>query len=144
MKAAPVYRHAVVAVLGIGLGVALSRLGFTDFGELHEMFTFAESRLFLAFAAGMLTLAMGFLLLTRVASGRALPHQPIHKGTIPGAVLFGLGWALCGACPAIPLVQLGEGKLAALVVIVGLVLGVGLCHLIRARYLKWEAVSCGE
>ena len=38
-------------------------------------------------------------------------------------VLFGLGWALTGGCPAAPLVQLGEGKLAALATMVGIAVG---------------------
>ena len=28
------------------------------------------------------------------------PRRPIRSGTVPGAVLFGTGWALTGTCPA--------------------------------------------
>ncbi len=144
MKQATLARHGIVAFLGATLGVALSQLGFTDYGELHQMFTLAEPRLFRAFGGGVTLLGLGFILLTRVGAGRTLARQPIHKGTIPGALLFGAGWAVCGACPAVPLVQLGEGKLPAFFTVAGVVVGVWLCRLVRARYLKWETFTCGQ
>ena len=46
-----------------------------------------------------------------------------HAALIPGALLFGLGWGLVGACPGTVLAMSGEGKLGAFFTIVGIALG---------------------
>ena len=87
------------------LGFSLSWMGFADWGELHRMFTFADWRLFLTFMVGVAGSGVGILLLRR---GRLLQPRPIHKGSLIGGLLFGIGWALTGACPGAALVQIGE------------------------------------
>lgn len=42
-------------------------------------------------------------------------------GVVPGAVLFGTGWAISGGCPAIPIAQVASGYLPAVVTIGGIV-----------------------
>lgn len=143
MRRALVRRHLTVGLLATLLGFALSRVGFSDFGEVHRMFTFASPRLALTFAGAVVTVGLGLLFLAPFAGGRRMPYQPLHKGTLPGSVLFGVGWALCGACPAVPPVQLGEGRLPALFTIGGLVLGTLLFKVLNARILKWHVGSCG-
>ncbi len=131
-------RLAVAAASGTGLGVALSMLGFGDYGEVHRMFTFADLRLSLAFLGAVALLAVGLRLGAR---GRPLPRKPLHPGSVPGGMLFGAGWALSGACPAIPLVQLGEGQVTAAVTLLGIVFGVSAWALLNRR-LQWDTGSC--
>ena len=57
-------------------------------------------------------------------------------------MLFGLGWALAGGCPSIPLVQLGEGKVLALFTVTGIVAGVLVFRFVQRRYLRWDVGSC--
>ena len=59
-----------------------------------------------------------------------------------GGVLFGAGWALTGACPSIALVQLGEGKLGALVTLVGIFAGNALYAAVHERYFRFSVGSC--
>lgn len=106
--------------LGVALGFSLSRIGFTDYGELHRMFVFADLRLFLVFMGAVLVTGLGTLALGR---WRTLPDKRVHRGAVAGGVLFGVGWAIAGACPGAAFAQLGEGKLTALVSIAGIVLG---------------------
>jgi uncharacterized membrane protein YedE/YeeE len=113
-------RRALALPLGIALGFSLSRIGFTDYGELHRMFVFADLRLFLVFMGAVLVTGLGTLALGR---WRTLPDKRVHRGAVAGGVLFGVGWAIAGACPGAAFAQLGEGKLTALVSIAGIVLG---------------------
>jgi len=126
-------------LFGLALGFVLSEAGFSDYAELHRMFTFQDLRLLLTFAGAVAVAMVGFSLLCR---GDVLPHRPIHRGTIPGGVLFGIGWALCGACPAIALVQLGEGRGPALASAAGIGGGIWAAQLLRRRW-RWDAGSCG-
>jgi uncharacterized membrane protein YedE/YeeE len=109
-----------LGVLGFAFGFVLSRLGFSDWGEVHRMLAFADFRLLLSFAGAVLLTAASFALLSKRVR---LPRIRLHAGTIPGALLFGIGWALSGCCPATALVQLGEGYLPAAVVFAGILAG---------------------
>lgn len=130
--------HLELGALGLAFGAILSGVGFTDFGALHGMLVLADLRLLYAFAGAVALAAAGFAIHCR---GAGLPRRPIVAGTIPGAAVFGVGWALCGGCPGAVLAMLGEGKLAALVTLGGIVAGTVLGQRLKA-WLRWDAGSC--
>ena len=130
--------HVYVAVIGVAFGFTVSMIGFGDFDQLNAMFTFQDYRMLLAFAGGVGVAAAGFLLFDPKRPTRT----PIHKGVLPGAVLFGTGWAISGGCPAIPLVQLGAGYLPAAVTLAGVATGMFIFRRINARYLHLDPGSC--
>ena len=130
-------------MFGILLGFSLSRLGFSDYGQVHNMFTLSDLRLIFVFGGAVLLTALGYICLMPLSNRRTVPHNPFHKGIIPGGLLFGAGWALTGGCPAIPLVQLGEGRLPALFSAIGIFIGIHLFRAINARYLRIDTGSCG-
>lgn len=139
MRSGSASGHLVVAALGLIMGFSLSRIGFSDFGEVHRMFTLADGRLLATFAGALMLTALGFGLLS---GRRSFPARPIHPGTLPGAVLFGIGWAVTGACPAIALVQLGEGRAPAALTLTGIALGSWLYPKIHERWFHWDRGSC--
>jgi uncharacterized membrane protein YedE/YeeE len=133
-------RRSVVAlgVLGLLLGFTISMAGLSDWGQLHRMFTFQDRRLLLAFAGAVAVAMAGFHLFARHDQ---IPLKHVVTGTVPGALLFGAGWALAGACPAASLVQLGEGKWYAGVTIAGILAGAWLHDRMRKRF-GWARHSC--
>jgi uncharacterized membrane protein YedE/YeeE len=132
--------HVEMGGLGLAFGATLSAAGFTDYGELHRMFTLADPRLLLTFAAAVGLAWLGFALLCR---GDRPARRSIQAGTIPGAAVFGAGWALCGGCPGALLAMLGEGKLAALLTLGGVLLGTALGHRLKG-WLRWDSGSCAS
>lgn len=140
-------RHLLMGAAGLALGVTVSAAGLSDWGEVHRMFSLGlgggapghESlRLLLGFGGAVLLAMAGFRLLARHDQ---IPVKPIRAGTISGALLFGAGWALTGACPAAALVQLGEGKAAALATLAGILAGAWLHEKARRRF-HWSRHSC--
>lgn len=131
--------HIFLGLFGLLMGMSLTFIGFADFGETHRMFTFADLRLLMAFAAAVAIIMVGYAVLAR---GKKIPRKLLHKGTIPGGVLFGLGWAITGACPSVALVQLGEGYLPALATMTGIAAGVWAYRLAQARYFHWDTGAC--
>ncbi|SPF06111.1 YeeE/YedE thiosulfate transporter family protein [Streptomyces sp. MA5143a] len=122
---------------GLALGFTVTRIGFGDYAELNRMLTFQDSRMLLAVFGAIVIIASVFALLrVRRGAGR------LHAGVVPGAVLFGIGWAISGGCPAIPLVQVASGYLPALVTIAGIVVGVRLCHWAGGRFFRIDRGSC--
>ncbi|MEU6366566.1 YeeE/YedE thiosulfate transporter family protein [Streptomyces sp. NPDC046931] len=125
-------------ITGLTLGFTVSNIGFGDYTELNRMFTFQDLRMLLSFAGAVVMIVCAFALLRiRRTPGR------IHAGVVPGAVLFGTGWAISGGCPAIPIVQVASGYLPALVTIVGVTVGIRLCRWANARYFHLDRGSCG-
>lgn len=125
---------------GVALGVVLSRSGFSDWTQVHGMFHFTEFRLLIAFATAVAFLALGWRWLS--ARGNVLSPRPVHPGSIIGGVLFGVGWAISGACPSIALVQLGEGKGLALCTLAGILIGNYIYAVVHERWFKWGSGSC--
>ena len=115
-------RSWALLLMGILLGFSLSRIGFSSWDEVHRMFTFADLRLFLTFALGVTLLGLAFFVV-RKTSKPNWPSRPMVRGTIVGGVIFGVGWALSGACPGVALVQIGEGNLYGLIALAGMLAG---------------------
>lgn len=133
---------AVVSV-GLLLGFSLSRIGFSSWDEVHEMFTFADLRMFLAFCLAVALLLVAWRIVARL-TGATWSDRRVHPGTLWGGAIFGLGWALTGACPAIALVQVGEGQLGGVVTLVGILAGNWAYSAVHERYFRWVAASCGD
>lgn len=128
----------VLAVLGVALGFVISMSGLSDWSELHRLFTFQDHRLLLAFGGAVLIAMAGFFFLARHDE---IPAKRLVAGTVPGAITFGAGWAIAGACPGAALVQLGEGKWAALATVGGILAGAWLHDRLRKRF-GWARHSC--
>ncbi|MBA2813761.1 YeeE/YedE family protein [Streptomyces sp. KM273126] len=125
-------------VTGLALGYTVTNIGYGDYAELNRMFTFQDLRMFLSFAGAVVIIVCAFALLrVRRTPGR------IHAGVVPGAVLFGTGWAISGGCPAIPITQVASGYLPALITIAGVTVGIRLCRWANARYFHLDRGSCG-
>ncbi len=108
------------AVPGFLLGLTVTRLGFTDYAELRRMLLFRDLRLLLAFAVAVVLLIVVFAALrNRLDLGKVV----FHRGLVPGAFAFGVGWAMTGACPGVVIAQLGMGIGPAVVSYLGIVVG---------------------
>ncbi|HET6500818.1 MAG TPA: YeeE/YedE thiosulfate transporter family protein [Amycolatopsis sp.] len=134
-------RGAILAgnvVAGLMLGFTVANIGFGDYTQLNRMFTFQDLRMLFSFAGAVAILIVVFALLrVRRTPGR------IHAGVVPGAVMFGAGWAISGGCPAIPIVQLATGYLPALITIAGIAVGIRLCRWANGKYFRLDRGSCG-
>jgi uncharacterized membrane protein YedE/YeeE len=110
-------------------GFLLSQARATDFAAIHGMFELTDLHLFGVIGVAVATAAAGLALLRRGA-GTALNGErihiapkPYHRAVFGGGLVFGVGWALSGACPGTALAQLGEGKLYALATVAGIAVG---------------------
>jgi uncharacterized protein len=137
---ASISTHGKLLALGLTFGFVLGNSGFSSWGEVHRMFTFQDLRLTLMFGGAVFLIGAGLLLLAPDARQKFL--RPVHPGIVPGGVLFGVGWALCGACPSIVLVQIGEGQLPALLAMSGALMGTFAYGKIHQKFFRWDPGSC--
>lgn len=124
---------------GLVLGFVVARIGFVDYTEVHNMFLLADFRMFLSFAFGVSLVVVYFLL---VSNFQVTQTSTVTPGTIPGAMLFGAGWALTGGCPAVIMLQLSHGYMGAVLTLVGVSIGMIAYRQVHGRYFNWNAASC--
>ena len=134
-------KYLIYGFLGTTMGFILARIGFANYDEINKMFAFTDFRLLSTFASSVAVLmVIGFLFRSR------FPRQDkfIQPGTLPGSMLFGFGWAVTGACPSLVFVQLGQGRIPAIMTLFGIYLGVVLYRKMHAKYFMWDIGSCNS
>ena len=133
-------RRLWAALFGLGFGFWLAWTRMTDFGQVVGALLFRRAYLWLMFATGAATAVLGLRALR--ASGRLTlvgrepvrwPPVPPQRRHVTGSVLFGVGWALAGACPGPIVAQLGLGRLSSLFTLGGMLLGIGLADALSRR-----------
>jgi uncharacterized membrane protein YedE/YeeE len=120
----------VYVALGTIFGFVLSRSGAADYNYVQGMFLFTNFALYGIIGVAVALGVPGLWILKRrgrTITGRplSLELKPAHRGNIAGSIVFGIGWSLCGMCPAPILVNIGEGKLYAIAALAGAVIGAG-------------------
>lgn len=130
----------IFLLFGIGFGFLLSRAGATEFDYYTGLFLFTDLQLFWVIAAAVLVGVVGIVLMKRSQLRGLVDRQlldfkgrPFRSSLIPGSLLFGAGWGLAGACPGSVLAMLGEGRLAAIPTLGGIVIGTWLYGLLENR-----------
>jgi uncharacterized membrane protein YedE/YeeE len=141
-------------VLGTLFGFVLSRSGAADYDFIQGMFLFTNFQLYGIIGTAVVLTAPGLWLIQRsgrTISGRpcSVETKPIHRGTVVGGLLFGVGWSMAGMCPGPILVNIGEGKLYAIAALAGALTGTGLLGALyprmqRALRMPMLAVGPGE
>lgn len=122
-------KRALFLAFGALFGFLLSRARASDYSAIIGMFRLTDLHLFGVIGVAIAAAAVGVRLLqmqtTRSLAGEpiGLKTKPYHSAVFAGGLVFGVGWALSGACPGTALTQIGEGKLYALATVLGIVAG---------------------
>ncbi|MFL5305392.1 MAG: DUF6691 family protein [Polyangia bacterium] len=126
------------ALAGIAFGFWLAWTRMTDFDQIVGALLLQRSYLWLMFATGVATAALGLQALRRFRVRTLATGAPVSWPTVRpqprhllGGALFGIGWALAGVCPGPIAAQLGEGRWSALFTLAGLFGGIALADALR-------------
>jgi uncharacterized membrane protein YedE/YeeE len=114
--------------IGTVFGFVLSRSGAADYDFIQAMFLFESFQLYGILATAVALTMPGLWLIKR--HGVTLFGRPVrielksmHRGTVAGGLLFGVGWSIAGMCPGPMFVNVGEGKLYAVAALAGALTG---------------------
>jgi uncharacterized membrane protein YedE/YeeE len=132
---------AVYLLLGIAFGVVLSRSEVLSWFRIQEMFRFQSFRMYGIIGSAVFTAALSVALLNKLgvksASGEpiAVPSKQLGTGIryAAGGTIFGLGWALTGACPGPLFALIGNGVSVMVVAVVGALIGTWAYGLLQTR-----------
>ena len=131
-------RYLSFLLLGVFFGIVMIKSEAASWFRIYEMFQFGSFHMYGIIGSAVILGIIG----VRIIKNRgitAIDHQKMQLNpknkSIPryliGGIIFGLGWALAGACPGPMFVNLGAGFTTMLLVIIGSLLGTFVYGLVR-------------
>ncbi len=117
-------------LVGVFFGIVLVKSEAVSWYRIYEMFRFQSFHMYgiigTAIACGVLFLQISKRGIIKSISGAHIFVPKKDKGFaryIIGGTIFGLGWALMGACPGPMYILLGTGVYTMVIVIIAAILG---------------------
>lgn len=117
-------------LVGIIFGIVLVKSEAVSWYRIYEMFKFESFHMYgiigTAIGTGVILLLLAKKLKLNNLDGNLMNVPKKDKGLfryILGGTLFGLGWALAGACPGPMYILVGTGVFSMLIVILAAILG---------------------
>ena len=133
-------KNIVYLLIGTFFGIVMYKSEAASWFRIYEMFQFQSIHMYGVMGTA---LAVGIIIVQYIKRNKVkdITGNPIviadKDKSIPryliGGILFGLGWALAGACPGPMFVLTGAGYFPILVVILGAVLGTWFYGLIKNK-----------
>jgi len=126
-------------ILGMLFGIVLCKVEAVSWWRMQEMFRFQGWKMYGLFATaiptGMLSLWLIRKFNIKTLSGEPIkiPQKIFNWGYVIGGFIFGMGWALTGACPGPLLAQIGAGHTVVLVVFASALLGTWVYSYLQSR-----------
>lgn len=111
---------------GIAFGFVIQRSGATDAHRMARSHLMLDADIPRFMLLTVALSAVGLFALQTVGVGRILPLPTSIVATGLAAVLFGIGWGLCGYCPGTMWAAAGEGRMDALFALLGGLAGTAL------------------
>ncbi len=117
-------------VIGILFGIVMTKGELVSWFRIYEMFKFQSFHMYgvIGSAVGLGALLMFLFRKGIIKNIRgekiSVPDKEFKwKRALFGGLIFGLGWALAGACPGPMFVLIGNGVFSILIVIAGALIG---------------------
>ena len=128
-------------LLGVCFGITLTKSEVLSWFRIQEMFRFQSPRMYEIIASAVVVAAASVALIKRLrlktVSGDpiAIPPKKLGRGIryAVGGTIFGLGWALTGACPGPLFALVGNGMTVMVVAFGSALAGTWLYGLLRPR-----------
>ena len=126
-------------LVGILLGIILYKSEAVSWFRIYEMFHFQSFHMYgvigSAVIVGMISVFLIKKFNVKTIYGETIEFHPkaFNKGQIYGGLLFGLGWAITGACPGPLFAQIGSGASVIIITLLSATLGTWVYGYIREK-----------
>ncbi|MBF9253718.1 YeeE/YedE family protein [Pontibacter sp. 172403-2] len=125
---------------GVLFGIVMTKSEAISWYRIQEMFRFQSFHMYGIIGTAVVLGAIATFIIKKYKlrdyEGNPIVFTPKEKSVpryLIGGIIFGLGWALTGACPGPLFVNLGYGYLSFLLAIAGALAGTYFYGLIRDR-----------
>ena len=127
-------------IVGFVFGIVLTKAEAVSWYRIYEMFQFQSFHMYGIITVAILTGLVGIQIIKRKQlkdiDGNLIIIQDKERGNMRywiGGILFGLGWAMVGACPGPIFILLGAGFWSVGLVLFGAVFGTFLYGLVKDK-----------
>lgn len=126
-------------IAGILFGIIFVKAEIISWYRIQEMFRFQSFHMYGVIGSAVIVGMVSVWLIKRfnikTIYGEVIEFhtKKFNKGNIYGALLFGLGWALTGACPGPLFAQIGTGALVIIVTLLSAIAGTWVYGLLREK-----------
>lgn len=116
-------------LFGVIFGIILTKSEVISWFRIQEMFRFQSFHMYGIIGSAILVGFISIQLLkkykvkTSDESDIIYPEKPLDKAAIIGGTIFGLGWALTGACPAPIFALVGSGYTVFIITLISAAFG---------------------
>lgn len=133
-------KNLLFLLIGIFFGIVMFKSEAASWFRIYEMFQFKSFHMYGIIGSA---LVLGIIVVQIIKrhelkhmGGSTIDFVPKEKSFsryMYGGIIFGLGWALAGACPGPMFTLLGAGFLPILIVIAGAIAGTWVYGLIKDK-----------
>jgi len=133
------YHNVKYLFVGILFGIVFVKSEVVSWFRIQEMFRLQSFHMYgiigSAVVIGMISvwLIKKFNIKTIYGETIELHSKTFNKGQIYGGLIFGLGWAITGACPGPLFAQIGTGATVIVVTFLSAIAGTWVYGLLRER-----------
>jgi len=127
-------------LVGFFFGIVLTKAEAVSWYRIYEMFQFQSFHMYGIIMTAIVVGVIGIQIIKRKQlkdiEGNRIIIQDKEKGNARywiGGLLFGLGWAMVGACPGPIFIMLGAGFMSMGVVLIGALLGTFLYGIVKDK-----------
>jgi uncharacterized protein len=138
-RTGPWYGNIKYIIVGLLFGIVLVKAEVISWFRIQEMFRLESFHMYGVIGSALMVGIISVWLIKRfkirTMSGEKIEFQPrvFSKGQIYGGLLFGLGWALTGACPGPLFAQIGTGFTVVIVALLSAIAGVWVYGFFREK-----------
>ena len=115
--------------MGVGFGIIFVKAEIVSWFRIQEMFRLQSFHMYGVIGSAVIVgvisvwLIKTFNLKTIYGEKIELHPKSFNKGQIYGGLIFGLGWAITGACPGPLFAQIGTGSTVIIITLLSAILG---------------------
>lgn len=127
-------------IVGFIFGIVLTKAEAVSWYRIYEMFQFQSFHMYGIIMTAIATGLIGIQIIKRKKikdiNGNPIYIQDKEKGNVRywmGGILFGLGWAMVGACPGPIFILLGSGFLSVGLILIGALFGTFLYGVLKDK-----------
>ena len=127
-------------IIGILFGITMYKSEAASWFRIYEMFRFEAFHMYGIIGTALTMGVVSTLIIKRFniksfygESIKFIPKEKGFKRYMLGGIIFGLGWALAGACPGPMFTLLGAGFLPISIVIIAAILGTLIYGILREK-----------
>jgi uncharacterized membrane protein YedE/YeeE len=119
----------VYLIIGVGFGIIFIKAEIVSWFRIQEMFRLQSFFMYGVIGSAIVVGAISiqvikwFKIKTIKGEKIIIADKEFRKGQIIGGFIFGLGWALTGACPGPLFAQIGSGFTVIIVTLISAVAG---------------------